>query len=318
MLNNKEEFITLKEVRGFSDTFSLIVDVLRQEFKSLWKALMSNCLPWIILSCILYAVFNYINVESLFSGIGANPDTILSRYSSVGIISMATTQAGTVLALLIGMFSVANLVQGYFSLREKMRRTPTQEEVAEQYSRTFWRVLLAPIIGYGIAFLALGLIAGLLSVTLGFEVGVILGILLLGVGYMYVYPLRYSILCCIVEDNVSIFRAIQKVSRLSSGKWWWNFGIVFLVGLACGIAGFVFQIPTAVFTMMKSFAEINSEQSGSSSVIDVLFSLSTVFVAILALITTAIESLVGVVLYKRMEEIESGSNVQDLVSGLGQ
>ncbi len=234
-----------------SDTFVF----LRRNLKPLLKVLVRTCsIPFILL---LIAVGFYTKTSTGVDFFSSGNDSLDIGSLMIAIIALGIT--GIVYnAMLYG--SVSEYIKEYITTGEKPERVTVVNEVKKK---------TGSFIGLGFLNLLIFIAAFIIPAALGsylFASGTkFLGIVLVIISFfpvLYLYVKFSVIYPTFTNQKTSVTETFAQSGELVKGEWWMTFFTIFIIAILIGIIGFVFQIPVAIYTFIKTFTSV---QSGSMS-----------------------------------------------------
>ncbi|TVZ51125.1 hypothetical protein [Dokdonia sp. Hel_I_53] len=252
---NTSNYIIFKKQRELGQIVSDTFVFLRRNLKPLFKVLAKTCsIPFLLLIIAvgfytkISAGLDFFSVENMGQDVGS---------FIIAIIALGTT--GIIYnAMLYG--SVSEYIKAYIATGDKPNKAAVVNEIKKK---------TGSFIGLGFVNLLIFLAAILIPAALGsylFASGSeSLGILLLFLSFfpvLYLY-VRFSVIYpTISNQETSTTETFSLSGQLVKGEWWMTFITIFIIAILIGIIGFVFQIPVAIYTFIKTFT---SMQSGSMS-----------------------------------------------------
>lgn len=222
--------IELRRLRDFGQIINDSFTFLKENFKPLFRSLLIICGFFILISFISM-VFAYLNVTNIFTtNFNFDTKSYDSTYKPLSIFISAFISA------FIVVFTQAFIIlvtMCYISVYlQKGNTTPNLAETWGYFRYYFWRVL-----GSGILIFLLLMIGTMICLIPG----------------IYMFPILYLIIPIIVIENCSFGYAFNKSFRLIKNNWWLVFGVIFIMLLIVGIAGFIVSIPISLFAKGGAF-----------------------------------------------------------------
>jgi len=233
------ENIKLEKERDFGQILSTTFAFLKQEFKSLMKALMYYAGPFILMQTIVSVYYqkHAFNLQAnMYNGFRDFSTDMILMLLLVFIFS----------ALGYAMF--LSVTYAYIKLyKEKGKDEFELPEVWTEANKYFFKILGANIL--------FGLIIGI-----GFVLCIIPGVYL-GVSLALIFTL-------IIFENKGIGDSFSRSFQLTKIQWWYTLLLLIVVFLITGIIGFIFKIPESIMSIMYVFKSTNAvygESAGADS-----------------------------------------------------
>jgi hypothetical protein len=297
------ERIELRRERDFGATIGVIFEFLRQNFLPLAKSLLFICGPLVLTGIILAGLAAQSSVSSFETyDPSMNPDEAFSSFASgfsvLFVIAWLLFAAGGLLAFLTVNAYVVRYV-------DEVDGPVTVSEVWDEAKSSLGRVLVAMIltvilvvIAYFVSFLAM------MTIIL---------IPFIWVGFVYLYVHLSILLPIVIAERSSFFDALPRAFELVKGKWWYTFGVQFVVGL----------IATVVI-MLVMFASLMVFETGSlfdggvpeppSTIASILIGILFAVVYGLSIMLTLLTS---IIVYYSLAEEKDGIGMADRISEIG-
>jgi len=214
--------IKLLQERDFSQKINVTFEFVIQNLKPLFTSLLYIAGP----PALVAGVFSGVYQSNIFSNLGG------------GLVALrALTNVFTVflyiLFLLLSSMIASLTVYSYILLYEDQNGplpaiTPTQ----------VWERVKGNLLKY------IGFTAGILAILLVSVVFFIVPAIYLGVVFSLIYIVA-------MREDLGLSDAIRRCFYLITDKWWSTFGLIFIVSIIQSIIGYVFQIPTLLFALLK-------------------------------------------------------------------
>jgi hypothetical protein len=212
MYNANANHIELRQQRDFSALIGTGFEFVRQNWKTLYRPLVFICLPVYIGASLLFGnFFRTVLAGQAAGNLGAGMGSML-----VGYVAMA-------LAGLLINIMVYEYMRGYM-LNQGL--APGTGE------------LLRKVRGQFFSYLALGLLAGAITVT-GMVFFVLPGIWL-AIVFSVAFPL-------LAFERASVGDCVGRSFKLVKGHWWHSFGLVLVLAMLIGFLGYVIYLPFMLF-----------------------------------------------------------------------
>ncbi|MFM8912401.1 MAG: hypothetical protein ACKOE6_05690 [Flammeovirgaceae bacterium] len=253
-----EAFVAIKyqQLRDFSEKINTTFYFIRQNFKSLGKALIFIAGPPALLVSLVFGNL----FSDLFSQIAASkadPQATLSFFTSVSFwLQMTFISATGIVAYVLTLATVNSYLKLYERAQtNKIDLTRIWEEV-----RSIFLKYLGAVILYVVLFVVV-LLIGMIPVVILSTVSPVLvffGFSAFFVGSMYIWIATQPIFVIQVFENRGFFEALTRSFFLVKGKWWSTFGLVFILSLIGGVLSYVIVLPFSIVanaTLMHDITE---------------------------------------------------------------
>jgi hypothetical protein len=253
------EKIELRKVRDFGSLFNDSISFLKINFKSYFGINMFLAGPFVLLTGLLMGYVQFMTAAM-------NKAKALGVGNSFAMSSITTAVLFVLILLLTTLVSNA-CVSLYFKLYDKsapeqlpLKRHQIAPLLASASFRLFYNLLLFCLLLGVIALVLFGLVAMLYKGSGGFQIALII---LLVIAYIVVAPVVFYIITIsqflVVRDEILITAAIQKAFAYLRGNFWWTWLLIISAGISLMMVYFVFQLPYYVILMLSTFT-----RSGSS------------------------------------------------------
>lgn len=286
-----DQYAPLDRVRSFSETMSVVFEVVRGGFKSLMILLLTVAGPFIILGaiCAEYAASTSSMTSILDSfKYGMNGAESLEEFNWLALLASS-------LLTYLGMFVAFMVVLVYGLEYHRLRRFPDPSEV-RQAMRGIW------LRSAGTTILMM------IAIFLAFIVFVLPGIYLM-------IALSLSLPALLVEGS-SAGAAISRSMKLTKNDWWWSFLFLLLMYIFTAVMGFVMTFPGLV---MRELEVLSLGTSGDA--FSLVMSMAGAAVRVLGQVAGAcIGGLIAIpvaVLYYREVERTEGSGLFERIGSIG-
>ncbi len=225
----QQQKIKLYKIRSFSQKLNATIEFIRQNFKSLGKAIIYILGPLAILNGLLLSqYFNF-----MFGNL--DPQNIDSFQSPFAFVFNPSYIGFLILSMISGLLNYSIIVNFMRLYKEKFPEEITVTEILN----TSWRDVL-PLLG-------LMLVMGIL-LMLSFIVFIIPGIY-----FMIALSLAVPVL---IFEKEGIFEAMSRSFKLTKGKWWSTFGLLMVSYFLMQAVAMIFIIPFYVFYFLGIFTMV--------------------------------------------------------------
>ena len=295
--------IELRRTRDFGAIINVIFEFLRLNWKPLGRSLLFIMTPVLLVAIIAASVYVRAMIGSVEALDQLETDP-LSMYA--GIWPWIALSGLSFLVSLIALFS---LVGGYVRLYIDRAPEPiTVDDVWLEVRSNFWRVAVTTF---------LSLIIVVIPIMLLVIPGAVMdSIPLLVLSFLLVIPVTvylYTVLSIIIplrlEEEIGFVAAVRRCMMLVQGRWWFTFGIFFVIQIILFFASAISGLPLQAAMMSSMLVG----ESASLVIIVVGAALSTIgsFLLYAVLVLTA-----SVVYYNLVEEKE-GVGMADRIGEIG-
>lgn len=254
--------IELQRARDFSQKMNATFEFIKQNFKSLGKAILFIAGPSVLVGCLLLGSFmgEFMSLTQNAQSMAANPDAFGDYFLSV---SFWVQMVLMFVFIFISFIASVATINCYVVLYDEKKTNKIEvSEVWDRVRGTFWTYL-----GSTIMFFILLLAAYIILLIPAFVLGAISGFLVFFGILIFICGLVYLLFSVSLTyfiqsyEKKGFFEAMIRSFRLvNNGKWWSTFGLIFLLQLIMGISSYIFIIPYYVIIFTSS---LHSAQSGS-------------------------------------------------------
>ena len=279
--------------REFGDKINITFAFIRQNAGSYLKYQLFISGPFIAVGVILTALF-----MSSFFGIitsaGANgvadPSAVLGSMGNLFLTMLIYMMIYLVVSL-VGL--------GYM---RAYHESPDGKVDMSDITRRFWKKLPA---GLGAVLL------GLVCISIGYLFLIIPGIYL---------AIAFSLILVIImfEDDSNSVSVIGRSIKLTGGKWWSTFGLLFVTSIIAAAIGYVIQLPVALISFSQEFTSASEsgvvDPEGFGTTFGVVYSL---FYYIALLINVFIVQTALAFQYFNLVEKKESRGLMDKIEGMG-
>lgn len=252
MASTNKKYIELRQQRDFGQVISTSFEFLFANFAGFFKTVFLITGFTFVLSISLFSLWFYKLINGFSSGVRAtrygsdkSSDALLAMFGGMNLFYLII---GAVVLLFSLMFTYLT-VYSYIKIYVHNRKL-TDISIGEVWTEVKKR--LPKYIGGGILFIIIVTLLNALSIALesvGF-LQFIIGLITNAFGiYAYLY-----FLVLVNEEEVSVLDAFGRSFYLVSGKWWFTFGVFFVLFLLCYILTLLLSF-TGVFVggMVSNF-----------------------------------------------------------------
>jgi len=264
----EQQKIEFKRYRDFGQIINATFEFIRQNFGPLLKSLLFIVGPFLLITGIVLGFYQ----KSIFS------IYTLTSLSGIGV---------SMILLIIAMFfTVQMMLSTVYSFikiyLERTETTPIQiEEVWKGVKQNFLKILG---ITFSLGLLLIGsiIISGIIIVII-INVSsnpflIFLLFLIFFLPFIY-FMLKISIVYVVsLNENVGVMNSIQRSLYLTKNKFWFTFGLVFVLSLIQGFMGFIFQIPQYIVMFISMFNSMDG--TGVDGVTEIIIIVTSIISAL--------------------------------------
>jgi hypothetical protein len=253
--------IEFRKEREFTGVLGDSIAFLKQNFKSLFSAILLIVGPVVLLSGLVYS---FMQTSMLSNTVGRPGDIFTQTYFiSIGVVY---------LLMLINSILLNSVVFNYMVLYQEK---PAGEKITvSEVGARVWSNI--------------GRVLGSMALLLIILIAIIVVVALIGVGFASMGAFGFVLLilaglCCalifgpvltyylsagffvVVRDNLMIVPAFGKVSSYMRGNFWWTWLILVVALIALSIVQIVFNLPATVLTMTETFTRVRQITEGAAA-----------------------------------------------------
>jgi hypothetical protein len=246
-----ENFIPINfhQTRDFSRKMNATFEFVRQNFKSLGKAILFIAGPPVLLASLLMSSFFEDFFTASFNA-GRGGEEFVKLFST----PMFWLQIGLIMVfMLVSTVTSIATINNYFILYEQ--KQSNNIEVGEVWNRvreTFWMYLatafqltIVLMVFYIALFVLVALVgAGSGLAALAFFL-LILSMVYVTIGVSLIFIIR-------TYEKIGFFNAFVRSFKLINGKWWSTFGLVFVLYIIAGTISSIFWIPWYIINIVTT------------------------------------------------------------------
>lgn len=312
--------IQFHHARDFSKKMNVTFEFIRQNFKSLGKAILFIAGPPILVASLFMGTFMG-EFFTLIQSVSTNPEATDSLQTYVMSVSFWLQMILMMVFFLVSsVMSIATINNYILLYGEKQTNQIEVGEVWERVRSTFWMYFATMLL---FAFLAIVVyIVMIIPVVLLAAVSpglIILGIFLLFLAVFYVlFSLSLTFFVRAYEKS-GFFEAIARSFKLVQGKWWSTFGLVFILYIVMICISYVFILPLYIFMGVSAFHNISAdnaqEPSTSVEMITIIFT-SLYYLA--QMLLAALPNIGIAFQYFNLVELKEAKGLMNQIDTLGQ
>ncbi|MBN8577023.1 MAG: hypothetical protein J0L66_08755 [Cytophagales bacterium] len=251
--------IELQQARDFSRKLNATFEFIRQNFKSLGKAILYIAGPSVLVGSLLIGSFmgEFLGMAQRIQSSGS-PEDMANYFLSVSFWLQLILMF---VFLFISYVITIATINSYVILYDEKKTNKI--EVAEVWNRVrlaFWTYLgttilffIALVVVYIILLIPVFILASISPFLVFFGIIIVLG----GLFFLVISSaLTYFVQ---LYEKKNFFDAIIRSFKLvNNGKWWSTFGLLFILQLIVGISSYIFLIPYYVIIITSSLHSVQS------------------------------------------------------------
>jgi hypothetical protein len=255
--------INLHQTRDFSRKMNATFEFVRQNFKSLGKAILLIAGPPVLLASLLMGSFFQDFMTAAFNaGRGGSDGFELFTAPSfwLQIVLM-------MVFIIVSTVATIATVNNYIVLYDQKQSNQIEmSEIWDRVRSTFWMYLGTAIqltiifIIFYVAMIMMMVFVGAGSVGIGF-------LLFFVVLTAMVYLFFGSALVFIIRtyERVSFVEAFSRSFRLVYGKWWSTFGLIIVLYIIVVAVSYIFLIPFYIIMFVTALHNVSPENMSSAT-----------------------------------------------------
>jgi len=307
----------LKRLRSFDQTIEASFRYFRTFFKPIFRLLWQNNKILIIALFVSYFLYNYYASQMFNFNFNGTKNTVNQETTWLSVVILI------VFLLLSVVFFTRYLltVYGFMEAYEKHRDTvKIEEEVAQTVNSRFWPFIGASFFLFFIMFIVIAL-AGLLffvlfSLSKGLAVFLLLVLMLPLIVYIIVlsnlyYPVYFF-------EKTSVSQALRLAYRYLKERFWYSFGVIFVLGIVVTIISIVFNVPLYIYLMLKGFLAFKDPNAFAQSLQkDVVLSFFAVLSFAGQTLLRALSLIGSAILYFSIKEYHTAAGTIEKIQNIG-
>ncbi|MFZ2863915.1 MAG: hypothetical protein WA440_04110 [Ignavibacteriaceae bacterium] len=299
MTQNKIEFM---RYRDFGQILNSTFEFIRQNFLPLLKSLIFIVGPFLLITGILLGFYQK-SVLTIFN---------ITSFSQTGIIALLLI----ILIFLVTQMMLTTVYSFILIYLSKTEFTPISiDEIWDSVKQNFYKVLGLNTVIFFLFLIYLTVFLLIIVAVSGGTSGSGLGIFLffilfiLLVFIMVKMCLAYMIM---LYERTGIWASIQRSFYLTKNKWWFSFGLIFVLSLIQSLMGFIFQIPQYIIMVTTMFNSLDG--SGVSGVTEILIMLTSIIAAFQYLLFSLIIIALAFLYFSLVEQKEGKGLIERIES----
>lgn len=288
------KFVQFKKERDLGAIITDSFQFLRYEWKPFFTTIIKISLIPIILAVLSIVFFSF-----SFSQIFDNAFYDNTTYQSSLDFTMVFTSLGLVMLFyLIAYVMITASAMYYIKSYIENNGTIDYNYISEMTKQKFW-----PFVGLFIMMFFIILVGALFCFLPAIYFGVVLS-------------LASSILVFVDKNPVD---AIGESFNVISGHWWETFGVILVVGILVGIMGYISQIPSTIYQLVKMGISVGQDDPTAvfSLFKDPIYLLLIGFSYIIRFLLYTITLITYAFIYFDINEQKNSSGSLELIDTIG-
>ncbi|MDT3696869.1 MAG: hypothetical protein ROY99_10805 [Ignavibacterium sp.] len=299
MTQSKIEF---KRYRDLGQILNSTFEFIRQNFLSLLKSLVFLVGPFLLITGILLGFYQK-SVFTIFQ---------ITSISQMGIVILLM-----IISILFTMQMMLTTVYSYILIYlSKPEFTPISiEEVWEGVKQNFFKILALTALIFFLTLIYLLLFSLIIAAVSSGTSSI--GLVMLLFLILFIFLIFLMVKVCLaymimLYERTGIWISIQRSFYLVKNKWWFSFGVIFVLVIIQSLMGFIFQIPQYIVMFATMFNSIDG--SGVSGVTEILIMLTSVFATFQYLLTTILIIAFAFLYFSLVEQKEAKGLIEKIES----
>lgn len=290
-----KKIINFKSERDLGAIITDAFGFIRTEWKLLFTCIFKITWPFIAISLfsLAFYLYSFSNILDNFSynSFESNPFAMFSGSNFLFILLLMFAALATyTLIQITAIFYIKSYIENNGQV--------VYDDIVRQTRIKFW-----PILGF--------VILSFILIIIGAMFCIIPGI------YLYV-PLTLGMAIMTFEDK-SVGETILHCFTLVKDKWFETFGVLLVVSILIGLLGYVFSIPSFIYTIIKMITTISKEDPMAVKGIfsDPIYLALAIFSYVGRFLMTVIMVLAIVLIYFDLNEQKYQSGTIESIDNLG-
>lgn len=299
MTQNKIEFM---RYRDFGQILNSTFEFIRQNFLPLLKSLIFIVGPFLLITGILLGFYQK-SVLTIFN---------ITSFSQTGIIALLLI----ILIFLVTQMMLTTVYSFILIYLSKTEFTPISiEEIWDSVKQNFYKVLGLNAVIFFLFLIYLTVFLLIIVAVSGGTSGSGLGIFLFFISFIFLVFIMVKICLAymiMLYERTGIWASIQRSFYLTKNKWWFSFGLIFVLSLIQSLMGFIFQIPQYIIMVTTMFNSLDG--SGVSGVTEILIMLTSIIAAFQYLLFSLIIIALAFLYFSLVEQKEGKGLIERIES----
>lgn len=299
MTQNKIEFM---RYRDFGQILNSTFEFIRQNFLPLLKSLIFIVGPFLLITGILLGFYQK-SVLTIFN---------ITSFSQTGIIALLLI----ILIFLVTQMMLTTVYSFILIYLSKTEFTPISiDEIWDSVKQNFYKVLGLNTVIFFLFLIYLTIFLLIIVAVSGGTSGSGLGIFLFFI--LFIFLVFIMVKMCLaymimLYERTGIWASIQRSFYLTKNKWWFSFGLIFVLSLIQSLMGFIFQIPQYIIMVTTMFNSLDG--SGVSGVTEILIMLTSIIAAFQYLLFSLIIIALAFLYFSLVEQKEGKGLIERIES----
>ncbi len=316
-----KRIFTIKKQRSLDaiieDSFKFFKSHIKEIIKIIWEQ-NKIIITGLVILYFLYFYFYFGMFNRLLNFNGSSPvevDSELFQSVYFGLIAI-----GLFILALIFFPRLFAAVTGYLRFYNEENGAVDINNVKRLVKSKFWGLV-------GMTFLLIFLFVILISLLflLAFAVGqssdgfAILLFLIIFVPLVFYASIYFTLVYYVyIFEDIDVFEAISKTRNYLKNRFWFSFGVMFVMSLIVGLVGMVFDAPVSIYFFIKTILMVeNQEVAKFAGQGDIIVSLFSVISYAGQLILRILMIIAVSFLYFSIREYHTGESLYDKIDKIG-
>lgn len=249
------QFIEFARTRDFSNKMNATFEFVKQNFKSLGRAMLYMVGPPALIASLLIGSLMGDYMRAVFGMTSGGGSSFLDIFTSDLIIKIVLA---VVVATVTSVITLATMNNYVILYREKQSNQIEVEEVWERVKKTFWMYFWSMIGFVLLAFAAyILLILPIVALAAVSPVLIFFGVFAFIIIIFYLLVANSLVFIVRGFEPKGFFESFSRSMFLTKGKWWSTFGLFFIFYMIISIISSVFFLPWYMTKMISSLHQIS-------------------------------------------------------------
>lgn len=293
-----KKYIQFKKERELGEILTDTFKFIRENFKTLFKALLKFTGPAFLLLVLALAYYSYSTIyqsKSLFSLLdaGQTPEEVLGYSGGLIILGVIFLMLAVTLYYAFLYATVQYFIKSYINHQGEVDFNEIKAGVRQNWGR----------------FLGLSLLAGLITFV---------ATLCCFIPGIYVFVPLSLVFSIFVFDDLSVTESISYSFSLIKNNWWMTFLTLLLILVIFYLINIIVQLPAMIYMLVKMFA-VSKEVSSTdpNAVLDWVYLSLSLIGSIAQYIIYGMVSIATVFIYFNLNEKKHHTGAYETIEQLG-
>lgn len=314
-----ETFVAIKyqQLRDFSEKINVTFYFIRQNFKSLGKALVFIAGPPALLVSLIFGNL-FSDLFSQITASKADPTSALSFFTSISFwLQMVLISVVGIVTYVLTITTVNSYLRLYQVEQTNMiDLSRVWDEVRSNFLKYLGSVFLYVILFVFVVLV--GIIPMIILSTIS-PILVFFGFFAVLVGYIYLWVATQPIFVIQIFEDCGFFKALSRSFFLVKGKWWSTFGLVLILSLIGFVLSYVITLPFSIFANMTIMHDVTEQgQLDFNGPMATVFQIMFVFYYMTQILFSALTHLGVAFQYFNLVEIKEARGLMNDIEKFGQ